>query len=92
LSGALRRWGTHGTEAWIQQAVVLRVARPELLDQLIESPRTRKYVREMVSSTVALVAPRDWPEMVAALFEMGILPQVTAEPDRQLSATNGWPA
>ncbi len=98
LSDALRRWGTHGTEAWMQQAVVLRVARPELLDQLIESPRTHKYVRETVSSTVALVAPRDWPEMVAALLEMGILPQVTTEPGRQLPATNltndanGWPS
>ncbi len=88
LSGALRRWGTRGTEAWMQQAVVLRVARPELLDQLAESPQTRKYVRETVSSTVALVAPRDWPEMLAALLEMGILPEVAAEPGRQLSATN----
>jgi hypothetical protein len=82
----------------MQQAVVLRVARPELLDQLAESPQTRKYIRETVSSTVALVVPRDWPEMVAALLEMGILPEVEAEPVRQLSATNptndtkGWPS
>ncbi len=75
LAGALRRWGTRGTEAWAQQAVVLRVARPELLDQLAESPRTRKFIRETVSSTVALIAPRDWPELSDALFEMGILPE-----------------
>jgi hypothetical protein len=59
----------------------LRVARPELLDQLTESPRTRKYIRETVSSTVALVAPRDWPELTSALFEMGILPEVKVEPE-----------
>jgi len=88
LAGALRRWGTRGTEAWAQQAVVLRVARPELLDQLIESPRTRKYIRETVSSTAALVAARDWPELLSALLEMGILPEVKAEPGRYLSATN----
>jgi hypothetical protein len=58
---------------------VLRVARPELLDQITDSPRTRKYIRETVSSTVALVAPRDWPDMAAALLEMGLLPEVEVE-------------
>ncbi len=79
LAGALRRWGTRGTEAWAQEAIVLRVARPELLDELAESPRTRQYLRETVSSTVALVNRRDWPELLAALLEMGILPEVKAE-------------
>jgi hypothetical protein len=74
LAGALRRWSARGTEAWAQEAIALRVARPELLDQLMNSPRTRKFIRETVSSTVALVAPRDWPELFDALFEMGILP------------------
>jgi hypothetical protein len=80
LAEALRRWGTHGTEAWAQLAMVLRVARPELLEQITDSPRTRKYIRETVSSTVALVALRDWPEMFRALLEMGILPEVKVEP------------
>jgi hypothetical protein len=79
LAGALRRWGTRGTEAWAQQAVVLRVARPELLDQLTELPRMRKYIRETVSSTMALVALRDWPELLNALLEMGILPELAVE-------------
>lgn len=79
VARALRRWGARGTEAWAQQAVILRVARPELLDQLMDSPRTRKYIREAVSSTVALVAPRDWPDLCDALFEMGILPEIRIE-------------
>jgi hypothetical protein len=83
LAGALHRWGMRGTEAWAQQAVVLRVARPELLDQLAESPRTRKYIRETVSSTVALVAPHDWPELLAALLEIGLLPEVKIEPNEE---------
>ncbi len=80
LAGALRRWGTHGMEAWAQPAMVLRVARPELLEQIADSPRTRPYIREIVSSTVALVAQRDWPEMLAALLEMGVLPEIKVEP------------
>jgi len=80
LAGALRRWGTHGTEAWAQPVMVLRVARPELLEQIADSPRTRQYIRETVSSTVALVAQRDWPEMLAALLEMGVLPEVKVGP------------
>jgi hypothetical protein len=59
--------------------VVLRVARPELLDQITDSPWTRKYIRETVSSTVVLVAPRDWPDMAAALLELGILPEIKVE-------------
>jgi hypothetical protein len=54
----------------------LRVARPELLEQITDSPRTRKYIRETVSSTAALVDPSDWPEMLVALLEMSILPEV----------------
>ena len=84
LIGALRRWGTRGTEAWAQQAAVLRLARPELLDQLVESPQTRKYIRETISSTVALIAPRDWPDLLAALLEMGLLPEVKIEPGEEL--------
>jgi len=80
LAGALRRWGTRGTEAWAQQTIVLRVARPELLDQLTESPRTRRYIRETVSSTVALISPQDWPEMLMALVEIGILSEIKSEP------------
>lgn len=79
--GALRRWETRGTEAWAQRGTVLRVARPEVLDQLVESPRTRKFIRETISSTVALVAPRDWSELLAAMIEMGVLPEITREPD-----------
>ena len=80
LAGALLRWGTRGTEAWAQHAMVLRVARPELLEQITASPRTRRYFRETISSTVALVDPLDWPEMLTALLEMGVLPEVKVEP------------
>lgn len=81
LVGAWRRWETRGTEAWAQPATVLRLARPELLDQLVESPRTRRFIRETISSTVALVSPRDWPELLAAMIDMGVLPEITREPD-----------
>jgi hypothetical protein len=27
-----------------------------------------------------LVAPRDWPELLAAMVEMGLLPEVNIEP------------
>jgi len=69
-----------GTEVCAQQAIALRLARPELLDQLMDSPRTRRYIREAISSTVALVALRDWPELYAALLDMGLLPEVHVEP------------
>jgi len=83
LAGALHRWGARGTLVWVRQAMVLRVARPEWLDQLMDSPRTRRYIREVISSTVALVALRDWPDLRDALFEMGILPDIEVEQNPQ---------
>jgi len=77
LANALRRWEMRGTEMWAQHGVLVRVARPNLLDQLVNSPRTRKYIRETLSSTTALVAPQDWPHLAAALLEMGVLPETS---------------
>jgi len=72
LSKALHRWGEHGTEAWSSQVVMLRLARPELLEQLMSQPATRRLIREPISSTVAAILPEHWPALRQALLEMGI--------------------
>jgi hypothetical protein len=73
LGHALRRWEQQGVEAWGSQAVLLRVAQPELLDQLMNAPTTRHLIREPLSSTVAAVSPEHWPALQQALLEMGLL-------------------
>lgn len=73
LSKALRRWQEKGAEAWAGEAVILRVAQPELLEQLLHAPATRRLIRETLSSTTAAVAPDNWPALQRALLEMGVM-------------------
>lgn len=73
LVKALYRWKEHGSEVWANQVVMLRVARPELLEQLMNTPATRRLIREPISSTVAAILPEHWPALRQALLEMGIL-------------------
>ncbi len=73
LAQALQRWGERGAEVWANQVVMLRVARPQLLEQLMSQPATRRLIREPISSTVASVLPEHWPALRQALLEMGVL-------------------
>jgi hypothetical protein len=75
---ALMRWEARGTEAWLEPALVLRLSSKELLEQLSSSPRTHHLIREQIGPTVALVHEHDWPRLVVALGEMGMLADVTA--------------
>ena len=44
--------------------------------QVASSPLTRHLIREQVGPGAALVRERDWPRLVVALGEMGLLPDV----------------
>ncbi len=76
LATALGRWSRHGAEVQLEQGVLLRVQDEELLQRLTTSPTTRRFIRETVGPTTALVAPADWPRLARALVEEGLLPDV----------------
>ena len=78
VEAALMRWEARGTEAWLEPALVLRLSSKDLLEQLVSSPRARHLIQEQIGPTVALVRERDWPRLVIALGEMGLLTDVTA--------------
>ena len=46
--------------------------------QIASSPRTRHLIREQVGPTAALVREQDWPRLVIALGELGLLADVIA--------------
>jgi hypothetical protein len=46
--------------------------------QITSSPRARRLVHDQVGPTAALVREQDWPRLVAALGEMGLLPDIIA--------------
>ncbi len=80
VEAALTRWEARGAEARLEQTVLLRLSSEGLMAQVASSPRTRHLIREQVGPKAALVRERDWPRLVAALGELGLLADVIALP------------
>jgi len=76
VEAALTRWEARGAEVRLERAALLRVSGEELMAQIASSPATRNLIHEQIGPTAALVRERDWPRLVAALGEMGLLPDV----------------
>lgn len=76
---ALSRWARQGAEVRLEQGILLRAASEELLQELLASPATRKWIGEVVGPRTALVAAAHWPHLARALVELGLLPDVGIE-------------
>jgi hypothetical protein len=77
VEAALTRWEAQGREVQLQRPVLLRLASEQLMEQVASSPRTRGLIAERIGPKAAVVRERDWPRLVVALGEMGLLPDVT---------------
>jgi hypothetical protein len=69
---ALNRWELNGTEARLEQPVVLRLSRPEVLDELRNS-RAGRFLGEVLGPTTVVVKPGAKAKILAALGELGLL-------------------
>jgi len=74
VSEALKRWMERGTEASLHRAVLLRMTDEGLMDRALSSPRVARLVQERISPTAAVVRREDWPAMIEALEQLGLLP------------------
>jgi hypothetical protein len=72
LLRALKRWDTNGTEARVQTQVILKVSRPELLEELRKS-RAAKFLGEALSPTTVVVKSGAVQKVMEALMELGIV-------------------
>lgn len=72
LVKALKRWDLRGTEARIQTQAVLRVSRPEVLEELRKS-RGGRFLGEMLGPTAVIVKDGAQSKVLAALTELGLL-------------------
>ncbi len=72
LVKALKRWEVNGTEARVQETVVLRVSRPEVLDELRRS-KAGRFLGEILGPTTVIVKTGAQSKVMAALAEMGLL-------------------
>ena len=72
LVKGLKSWEANGTEARVQSQVVLRVARPEILEGLRKSKAAR-FLGESLGPAAVVIKEGAQSKVLAALAEMGLL-------------------
>jgi len=75
LVKALKQWEAHGTEARVEGLLVLRVNRPQILEELRKS-KAGKFLGELLSPTAVVVKNGAESKVMAALAELGLLAEV----------------
>ncbi len=69
---ALQRWDANGTEARIESLVVLKVSKPEVLNELRAS-KAGRFLGEILGPTTVVVKEGAQSKVLAALAELGLL-------------------
>lgn len=75
LVKALKRWDAHGAEARVENLLVLRVSKPEIMEEMRKS-RAGKFLGEMLSPTAAVVKSGALEKVLAVLAELGLLAEI----------------
>jgi hypothetical protein len=78
LMKALKRWEVNGTEARLQTQVILKVSKPEILEELRGS-RAAKFLGETLSPTTVIVKSGAIQKVLEALAELGLLAEVVTD-------------
>ncbi|MFZ5857805.1 MAG: helicase-associated domain-containing protein [Chloroflexota bacterium] len=79
LVKALKRWEANGTEARAESQTILRVSRPEVLEELRKSKAAR-FLGEPLGPTTVIVKSEAVPKIAAALAELGVLLDIPESP------------
>ncbi|MFH2038249.1 MAG: helicase-associated domain-containing protein [Chloroflexota bacterium] len=77
---ALTRWELNGTEASLEQPVILRLSRPEVLEELRKS-RAGRFLGEVLGPTTVVVKPGAQVKILSALGELGLLTEDAIKTD-----------
>lgn len=72
LVKALKRWEAHGPEARVENLYVLRVSKPEIMEEMRKS-KAGKFLGEILSPTAVVVKSGAIEKVTAALAELGLL-------------------
>ncbi len=75
LIKALKRWEVNGTEARVQTQVILKVSKPEVLEEMRKS-KAAKFLGEVLSPTTVIVKSGAIQKVMEALTELGLLTEV----------------
>lgn len=75
LVKALKRWEVNGTEARVQTQVILKVSKPEVLEEMRKS-RASKFLGEVLSPTTVIIKGGAIQKVMEALTELGFITEV----------------
>lgn len=78
LVRALKRWEINGTEARVQTQVILKVSKPEVLEEMRKS-KAAKFLGEVLSPTTVVIKGGAIQKVMEALTELGLLTEVIAD-------------
>ena len=78
LVKALKRWEANGTEARLQTQVILKVSKPEVLEEMRKS-KAAKFLGEVLSPTTVIVKSGAIRKVMEALTELGLLTEDLSE-------------
>jgi hypothetical protein len=73
LVKALKRWEVNGTEARAETQVILRVSRPEVLEELRLRSKAARFLGEVLSPTTVIVKSGAIQKVMEAMTELGLL-------------------
>ena len=78
LVKALKRWEVNGTEARVQTQVILKLSKPEVLEELRKT-KASKYLGEVLSPTTVVIKSGAIQNVVEVLTELGLLAEVLTD-------------
>jgi hypothetical protein len=72
---ALKRWDANGAEARVESLLVLRVSKPEIMEEIRKS-KAGKYLGEILSPTAVVIKSGAIQKVLAELAELGLLAEI----------------
>ncbi|MBN8656099.1 MAG: helicase-associated domain-containing protein [Anaerolineae bacterium] len=78
LVKALKRWDANGSEARVESLLVLRVSKPEIMEEMRAS-KAGKYFGEILSPTAVVVKSGAIQKVLAELAELGLLAEANIQ-------------
>ena len=72
---ALKRWDANGPEALVESLLVLRVSKPEIMEEMRKS-KAGKYLGEILSPTAVVIKSGAIQKVLAELAELGLLAEI----------------
>jgi hypothetical protein len=76
VRNAVEAWEEHGAQIQLREVKLLQVQDEAVLDRLRAAPNVRPLLGEAVGPLAVIVRTTDWPRLISAIAELGLLSEV----------------